>query len=149
MTEFTKQEFIRLIDLLPQTDPRTNDYLTLLHSIECFDSIANSIDEMDNLRRIDLAENRPAEVKPTVEPEKIVELPTAPVEEPEKTAELPTAPVEEPKKTYEAPDIRAALVAAKAKGIEVKDILSAFGVDNFGALPASKYNDLMEALEVL
>lgn len=150
MTEFTKNEFVRLIDLLPQTDPRSNDYLALLRSIECFDSMANSIDEMDGLRSLDLSAER-------TEP-RVVELATAkpiPVIDKyeEEHRDPPPAPIEEEKKeeeqTYDASTVRKALVDARSRGVDVKEILSGFGVANFGALPAAKYGALMDALEVL
>lgn len=183
MTEFVKQEFLRLIDLLPQTDPRTNEYLTLLHSIECFDSLANSVDEMDGLRRIDLMEDRIAEQTAVEEKtKKIVEIATAkPVESgvarPQQTApdflDDPTAtnavkpipvidkyeeehrdpppappkPVEEEK--IDPSEVRKALVAARARGIDSKEILSGFGVTHFQELPANKYRALLDALEVI
>ena len=167
MTEFVKQEFLRLIDLLPQTDPRTNEYLTLLHSIECFDSIANSVDEMDGLRRIDLMEDRIAEQTAVEEQaKKIVEIAKTPVTEegggkvvpftapdfPEAAAEEETAPPklklpEEEK--IDPSEVRKALVAARARGIDSKEILSGFGVTHFQELPANKYRALLDALEVI
>ena len=161
MTEFVKQEFLRLIDLLPQTDPRTNEYLTLLHSIECFDSIANSVDEMDGLRRIDLMEDRIAEQKTIAEQaKKIVEIAqdnvvpfTAPdfpepAAEEETAAELPKLKLTEEEK-IDPSEVRKALVAARARGIDSKEILSGFGVTHFQELPASKYRALLDALEVI
>lgn len=168
MTEFVKQEFLRLVDLLPQTDPRTNEYLTLLHSIECFDSIANSVDEMDGLRRIDLMEDRIAEQTAVEEQtKKIVEIAKTPITEedggvvpftapdfPEPAAEEQTAaelpkpkPPEEEK--IDPSEVRKALVAARARGIDSKEILSGFGVTHFQELPASKYRALLDALEVI
>lgn len=165
MTEFVKQEFLRLIDLLPQTDPRTNEYLTLLHSIECFDSIANSVDEMDGLRRIDLMEDRIAEQTAVEEQaKKIVEIAkTSDTEEgggkvvpftapdfPEPAAEEETAPPKPPEEEKIDPsEVRKALVAARARGIDSKEILSGFGVTHFQELPASKYRALLDALELL
>lgn len=167
MTEFVKQEFLRLIDLLPQTDPRTNEYLTLLHSIECFDSLANSVDEMDGLRRIDLTEGRIAEQTAVEEQaKKIVEIAKASDTEedggkvvpftapdfPEPTAEEEAAPPklklpEEEK--IDPSEVRKALVAARARGIDSKEILSGFGVTHFQELPANKYRALLDALEVI
>jgi hypothetical protein len=159
MTEFTKNEFVRLIDLLPQTDPRSNDYLTLLRSIECFDSIANSIDEMDGLRSLDLSAERtePRVVElATVKPIGVVgafkEMPPTVPAEPAVEEKPEPAPIEEKKEeeqTYDASTVRKALVDARSRGVDVKEILSGFGVANFGALPAAKYGALMDALEVL
>jgi hypothetical protein len=142
MTEFVKKEFLRLIDLLDQTDPRSQEYLTLLHSIECFDSMANSIDEIDKLRSLDVLEDR-------IEEQKIVADQAAKVAEIAKDNVVPfTAPdfpAEE--KTYEASEVRKALVDAKGNGVNVKEILGSFGAENFGALPAAKYGELMARLQ--
>ena len=142
MTEFVKKEFLRLIDLLDQTDPRSQEYLTLLHSIECFDSLANSIDEIDNLRSLDLMEDRLAE-------KKIVADQAAKVTEIAKDNVVPFTAPDFPAeaKTYEASEVRKALVDAKGNGVNVKEILGSFGAENFGALPAAKYGELMARLE--
>ena len=63
----------------------------------------------------------------------------------EKTAEDKT--VEE--KTYDASEVRKALVEVKAKGVDVKEVLSEFGVADFRALPAAKYGALMKKLEAM
>lgn len=146
MTEFVKKEFLRLIDLLDQTDPRSQEYLTLLHSIECFDSMANSIDEIDKLRSLDLMEDRIEEQKTLADQAaKVAEIAkdnvvpfTAPDFPAEKTEEA---------KTYEASEVRKALVDAKGNGVNVKEILGSFGAENFGALPAAKYGELMARLQ--
>ena len=167
MTEFVKQEFLRLIDLLPQTDPRTNEYLTLLHSIECFDSIANSVDEIDGLRKVDLSQGEyPAEQPKIVEVVGVAPFttPDFPAETPEeqeghevaelvkKVVEAQSAPPklklpEEEK--IDPSEVRKALVAARARGIDSKEILSGFGVTHFQELPANKYRALLDALEVI
>lgn len=146
MTEFVKKEFLRLIDLLDQTDPRSQEYLTLLHSIECFDSMANSIDEMDKLRTLDLMEDRLAEKKTVAEQAaKVAEIAKDNVV-PFTAPDFPAEQTEEAK-TYSASDVRKALVDAKGKGVNVKEILGSFGAENFSALPAAKYGELMARLE--
>ena len=177
MTEFVKKEFLRLIDLLDQTDPRSQEYLTLLRSIESFDSLANSIDELDKLRSLDLMEDRLAEKKTVADQAaKVAEIAkdnvvpfTAPdfPNDPTATNEVkpigvvgkfkempPTVPAEPPvedktveEKTYEASEVRKALVDAKGNGVNVKEILGSFGAENFGALPAAKYGELMARLQ--
>lgn len=163
MTEFVKKEFLRLVDLLPQTDPRTNEYLTLLHSIECFDSIANSVDEIDRLREVDLSggEYPEGQIVQVVGVNPITKQETTPVVEEtrpipvidkyeEEHRDPPPAPAEELKEEKIDPsEVRKALVAARARGIDSKEILSGFGVTHFQELPASKYRALLDALEVI
>lgn len=184
MTEFSKQELLRLVDRIPETDPTSTAYHVLMQSIECFNSLALTVDEIVALRdgdaHDDLVEQQEAvtaqakfisdnivELKAAVDPEKVPvhpipefpDDPTAtnevkpigvvgkfkemPVEE--KTAEDKT--VEE--KTYAASDVRKALVEVKARGVDVKEVLSEFGVTDFRALPASKYGALMKKLEAM
>ena len=52
-----------------------------------------------------------------------------------------------PEKTYEMAEVRAALVAARRRGVNVTELLKEYGVDNFGAFPAGKYGELMKRLE--
>lgn len=156
MRQFTKDEFLRLIGYLGNTNPTSQEYLTLLHSIECFDSIANTIDEIDRLREVDLSGGEYPEgqivqvvgVNPITKqetPAEVEEIKPV-VEEPD-----PPAPAEEPKgeKTYDASEVRKALVAARARGVDSKEVLAGFGVSHFQELPASKYGALMDALELL
>ena len=167
MTEFSKNELLRLVDTIPETDPTTTAYHVLMQSIECFNSLALTVDEILALRDGSPA-NRPAEKVKEIAQDNVVPF-TAPdfpadtkdevpegclhvvvprTDEPpveDKTAEEKT--VEE--KTYAASDVRKALVEVKAKGVDVKEILSEFGVTDFRALPAAKYNALMMRLEAM
>lgn len=61
-------------------------------------------------------------------------------------ADPPAQVSSEPEKTYEMSEVRAALVAARRRGVNVTEILKEYGVDNFGAFPAGKYGELMERL---
>lgn len=164
MRQFTKDEFLRLIGHLNSTDPTTPAYLTLLQSIECFDSIANTIDEIDRLRDVDLSqgEYQEGQIVHVVGVNPITKQETTPVVEETKSVPVtdkyeeehrdpPPAPVEEKKeeKTYDASEVRKALVAARARGVDSKEVLAGFGVSHFQELPASKYGALMDALELL
>lgn len=170
MTEFSKQELLRLVDRIPETDPTTTAYHMLMQSIECFNALALTVDEILALRDAqayeDLMEERglvkqQAEKVKEIAQDNVVPFtapaapwdevastsPTVPAEPPveEKTAEDKT--VEE--KTYAASDVRKALVEVKAKGVDVKEVLSEFGVTDFRALPAAKYGALMARLEAM
>jgi hypothetical protein len=59
-----------------------------------------------------------------------------------------TAPVTEPK-TYSSSEVRKALVDARGRGVDVKAVLAAVGAENFAAVPAAKYGEVMAKLEVI
>lgn len=172
MTEFTKKECLRLIDKLSETDPTTEAYHILLSSIERFDSIGNTVDEIAQLREaaaehvvIDVSAikeqmKKRAEAAPEddgthpIPPELVVPFETedfpAEVKDdlvkdvPPPAEEKKEEPVEE--KVYESSDVRAALVDARGRGVNVGEILQKFGVSNFQFLPASQYGELIKAL---
>ena len=180
MTEFSKQELLRLVDKIPETDPTSPAYHMLMQSIECFNALALTVDEIIALRDAqayeDLMERRglakqQAEQHPIEQQaeqhlieqqtEKVAQdnvvpftAPAAPWDEVASTS--PTVPVEPAvedktveEKTYAASDVRKALVEVKAKGVDVKEVLSEFGVTDFRALPAAKYGALMARLEAM
>ena len=85
------------------------------------------------------------QIKDSVETCPVVERPETPApakQEPVTPAPAP-APVES---QYSMTDVRAALAKARSKGVNVSDIIRAFGVDNFTALDASKYPAVMAKL---
>ena len=166
---FVLRELGRLVDLLPQTDPRSADYQMLLRSIECLDAMGQTINEIED-KLIAVSESaREPEKKPEVElsgkvislgdasgvtvaPFTAPDFPEALTVDPETDfAEAPKA--EEAKaeeaKTYDPSDVRKALVDARAKGVNVKAILAKVGADNFTAVPASRYAEIMKELEVV
>ena len=164
MTEFSKNELLRLVDKIPETDPTTTAYHVLMQSIECFNSLALTVDEIIALRDAqayeDLMEQgglvkQQAEKIKEIAQDNVVPFttPAAPWEEKVPESEEGFDPeVEEPKqeeKTYAASDVRKALVEVKAKGVDVKEVLSEFGVTDFRALPAAKYGQLMARLEAM
>lgn len=164
MTEFSKQELLRLVDKIPETDPTSTAYHVLMQSLECYTSLALTVDEIIALRDAqvyeDLMEQRglvkqQAEKIKEIAQDNVVPFtaPDAPWEEKVPESEEGFDPeVEEPKqeeKTYAASDVRKALVEVKAKGVDVKEVLSEFGVADFRALPAAKYGALMKKLEAM
>ena len=170
MTEFTKQECFRLIDKLAETDPTTEAYHILLSSIERFDSIGNTVDEIAQLREaateqvvIDVAAIKeqmqkraeaastptsPPEddVAHTIPPELVVPFEVAdfPAEVKDDLVKDAPPPVEE--ETYTSSQVRKALVDARKAGVDVKALLAEFGADNFSAVPAGKYGAIMRKL---
>lgn len=160
MTEYSKKEFRRLLDKVPETDPSTTAYHVLMQSIEMFNAIALTIDEfldsgvvppqeqvigVNNVNVVPFtAPDFPAETPEEQEGHEVAELVKKVVE-----AQPAPPPEKAEEKTYTSPEVRKALVDARGKGVNVKEILAGFGAENFQALPASKYGALMEALEVI
>ena len=166
MTEFTKQECLRLIDKLAETDPATEAYHILLSSIERFDSIGNTVDEIAQLREgaaQQVVINLPG-LKEQMK-QLAVEAPTPPAPEdnvvPFEATDFPAEvkddlvkdvpPADPPaeEKTYDPAEVRTALCDARNKGVNVSAVLQKYGVNNFQNLPASQYGALMKELEAL
>ena len=161
MTEFTKLEFFRLIEKLKDTDPSTTAYHILLQSIESFDSIAKTVDDIAAMRDEDAheavvvgagwvkgQEGKVVELTATIDPDKVPvhPIPVVPFEATDFPAETTMNPPEDKKNSYDPADVRKALLDARGRGVNVKEILRGFGADGFQAVPAEKYGALMEAL---
>lgn len=158
MTEYSANELRRIIAMIPQTDPTTTEYHILLQSLECFAGIMESIEEiMEQVGEPDAedgaivkVEFRP-EAALAVKPESIFHPePESPFPEPEDKAEeeKPKAEPTEPARVWEMAEVRAALVEARrSKGINITELLKEFGVENFSAFPAGRYDELMKRLE--
>lgn len=155
MTAFVKEELLRLVDRIPQTDPTTAEYHILLRSIEYLDAIGSTIDAIVTEASEEMRKDRDAE-KQTVEEQtaKVIEIAKAVAKaepEPEPTPKEEATP--EPKaeltganKVWSAAEVRKALVEAKGAGVDVKGLLLSVGVDSFPALPAARYAELMARL---
>lgn len=139
MTEYSRKEFRRLLDKVPETDPSTTAYHVLMQSIEMFNAIALTIDDFLDPGGVPPQECPVDNVVPFNATDFPADVKDEPAPPPEKAEE----------KTYTSPEVRKALVDARGKGVNVKEILAGFGAENFQALPASKYGALMEALEVI
>jgi hypothetical protein len=103
---------------------------TLLQCEEMYEAALNAVGEYTG-------DAAPAEAK-------VVEFPgvdTTPFE----TTPDPAPAVEETVE-YKMEDVRAALVEARRKGMNVTELLKEFGVENFSAFPAGKYGELMARL---
>lgn len=145
MQSFVLEELGRLVDMLPQTDPRSPDYQMLLRSIECLDAMGQSINDVQQARLLQEAEDSKSLAEDALVEDKVIPF-TAPEFPEEPPAVEETSAIEA--KTYEASDVRKALVDAKAKGANVKELMQKIaGADNFGAVPAGKYAELMAAIE--
>ncbi len=153
-TKFNMAEFERLIHLIPETDPRSNEYGTLLMSIERFLYFANVIAEIQGVLGEDVTSiiTQPTEIvqfnPPVAEDEKF--------EEPESVVQDPAPVVEEETKVeeskYEMADVKKAIQKARMDGkiSSAKEwIKENFDVDGFSAIPASRYGEVMQKLKEL
>lgn len=153
MTAFVKEELLRLVDRIPQTDPTSAEYHILLRSIEYLDAIGSTIDAIVTEASEEMRKDLEAE-KQTVEEQtaKVIEIAKAVAKaEPEPAPK--EEPIPEPKaeltganKVWSAAEVRKALVEAKGAGVDVKGLLLSVGVDSFPALPAARYAELMARL---
>ena len=137
-TEFNKTELKRIIDLIPQTDPRSREYAQLLECIERYIYFANVIAAAQAFIEQD---EQPV---PQVVPE-IVQF-NPPVAEEEKFEE----PEAEDTTEYDPAVVKALVTKARAekKISSIKDWISTnFGVDGFSAIPAKQYPRVMAKLK--
>ena len=165
MTETVKQEFMRLVDLLPQTDPRTEAYHILLSSIERFDAIGSTINDMVDVVHSEAALDavtteagwvkdqvgKVVELTARIDPDKVPvhPIPTVPFTAPDFPAETEEKKPEPAPPSLSASDVRKLLVEARGRGVNVKEVLKGFGADSFQALPADRYEDLAAALRAV
>ena len=153
MTEFSKNELLRLVDKIPETDPTTTAYHVLMQSIECFNSLALTVDEIIALRDAqvyeDLMEQRGLIKQQADKIKEIAQDNVIPFEAPDFPAETEEKKPEPAPPTLSASDVRKLLVEARGRGANVKEILKGFGADSFQALPADRYEDLAAALRAV
>lgn len=156
MKRFLKEELLRLVDKIPQTDPTTSSYHMLLHSIEALDAIGSTIEAILAMSDEDEAGEGgtvtpfPAPVEPIGPLEPVPQpAPVTPIPEPIPVPAPVEPPVETEKAKITAPDVRKALLDAKKRGVDVKAVLQKFYANNFQNLPEEKYADFMAALEVM
>lgn len=155
-------ELQRMLVRQTELDPSSVEYSNLLRNIEVLAGTAELyIDIMDYLKDAGMFSEEPEKiVQVTVHPEIAKAMheaadehpvespfPDAEEEAPSKVVELPAVKDEAAQKSYEMTEVRAALVEARKKGVNVSALLKEFGVENFGAFPAGKYGELMKRLE--
>lgn len=87
----------------------------------------------------------PEEVNIAGVPEQVQPDPVEPETAPEEVQPEPQTGVDEPKFTMV--EVRAALAKARAKGVNVAEIVRSFGVESFPEIPASQYGAVMAKLE--
>lgn len=145
-TEFNKTELKRIIDLIPQTDPRSREYAQLLECIERYIYFANVIAAAQAF--IEKDEQSVRGIMPTDIPESNIIPFNPPVAEEEKFEE----PEAEDTTEYDPAVVKALVTRARAekKISSIKEWISTnFGVDGFSAIPAKQYPQVMAKLKEL
>lgn len=152
-------ELQRMLVRQTELDPSSVEYSNLLRNIEVLTGTADLyIDIMDYLKDAGMFSGEPDRiVDVTLHPELVKAMadehpvespfPDAEEEAPSKVVELHPVKDEAAQKSYEMTEVRAALVEARKKGVNVSALLKEFGVENFGAFPAGRYGELMARLE--
>ncbi len=164
--EIIGAEITRLVNKLPEIDPVVSPEM-YHRTIDMAHNLMSLGERIDN-------HNRCAELTPVCtcnelpKPVFIPHTPEHPVDNvtpfPEPSTEEYVAPVmddpnvlpatkpepgPEPAKTYSMPEVRAALAQSRKKGVNVNEFLQGLGYDNFTAVPAAKYGEVMAELEKL
>ncbi len=143
------EKYNQLLDKLEATDP-------VQHPRE-FGDVLDMLDRMHfAFDRLRLREHNV--VREIGEAIPISRVGLTPVEKPEPSIEELTRRVmdnviyteepapEEPTKTYTKEEVRAALAKSRKNGVNVTELLDELGYDNFSAVPAGKYGEIMAKL---
>lgn len=134
-----RAKYNQLIDLLEETDPikHPGEFVSVL---DLLDRLHFSIDRQFDHNYPVPVNTAPAPVTETAEP--YVEETPVTVMEPASDPE----PAKDTGTSYTKEDVRAALAKARKSGVNVAELLGELGYDNFSAVPAGKYGEIMARL---
>ena len=166
MREEIRSEFRRMLDLLPEVDPTTEEYHTLLNSMEHLGMVQEFLEGV--IEELDGGQIIKVEYIPVSEQvcngdcagcddcksgaEEALEVTGVEPEEPEQQTEevAEEAQVsEEPAKTYDMVDVRKALIDARNRGVDIKAVLKTYAATNMTNLKPEFYAEVMAKLEEL
>ena len=129
LTEAQERAF-KQIDLTEGCEMGSEEFARLIHTAEQLRWMTAPHEDFP------VAEIVPEQVQPApVEPETV----------PEEVQPEPQTGVDEPKFTMA--EVRAALAKARAKGVNVAEIVRSFGVESFPEIPEAQYGAVMAKLE--
>ena len=133
--EILRREYYRVVDRLGEVDPVMNPrlYKELLTIVE---NLAWHVQGGPQVMCTSTVDEIIEEVKS--EPKLV---------EPEPEPAVPEMDEPEEEKTYTKEEVRAALAKSRKNGTNVAELLQDMGYDNFTAVPAAKYGELMLKLE--
>lgn len=129
--EFYKHEEDRIIPMLRNATPGTDEYQALLRDLNNLTYVA--IQTIDTTERMAFAEENEASNAP-------VKLTTLTPVEPE------PEPEPEPESSVTFDELKSRFVAAARAGVDVGTIIANWGYNKLSDVPKSQYADLLEAL---
>lgn len=138
--EYLKAEVRRLLKTLPTVNPASYDYCQLLSNLEMVLGSTDLIGLAISESGYDVPAEDQLGVLPDKAPEPEPEPAPAPATEPEPETETPS---------YSMVEVRTALGEARRRGVNIAELVRSFGVNNFTAIPAGSYPELMRKLEEL
>ncbi|MBP5462211.1 MAG: hypothetical protein J6Y20_08820 [Lachnospiraceae bacterium] len=160
MSKHVASELERLLSLQPTLDPSTDSYTILCRNLEI---LACQADMYDAIEQYIKGANEPdgtvtsvvmhpalSEKLESIADEHPVEgspFPAADEEAPSKVVELHPVVEDAAQVSYKFEEVREALVDVRKKGVNIKEVLREFGVEDFSAFPAGRYGELMKRLE--
>jgi len=161
MRKSMRDELRRLIGLIPETDPTSIEYHTLLASFEGLYNLAGPLEEiLDELDKEDLADNI-VDIKvipggvpcgedcATCDACENAQISSSNSTESVTAGEDKQEPAAEPEETYDPVTVRKALLDARKEGVDIKAIFRVIGATNFSDLPPEKYGTVMAMLKEL
>ena len=140
--DILRKKYDMLLDALEQSDPIKYPQ-EFLHVLDLLDRLHFAMGERHPVETLNATCNPVERSEPSIEefaPPVITPLP-----DPIPEMEEPT----EETKTYTKEEVRAELAKARKRGVNVAELLQEFGVDQFPAVPASRYGELMDKLAEL
>lgn len=137
-----QERAFRQIDLTAGCEMGSEDFARLIHAAEQLRWMTMPHEDIPvpEIAPDEPEEDEPKKDLPKIRVERIGNQMLAEVVEPE-----PQTGADEPKFTMV--EVRAALAKARAKGVNVAEIVRSFGVESFPEIPESQYGAVMAKLE--
>lgn len=139
--DILQRELTRCALALTEMDPAREhkSYGELVTTVQSLIWMTNAPDTASPVVGVEQEPYIPAEIK-VIPAEEMTE------EDKADAAAVIEAAEEAKTKEYTREEVRAALARSRKTGVNVPELLAEFGVDNFSALPAGKYPELMARL---
>lgn len=139
--DILQRELTRCALALTEMDPAREhkSYGELVNTVQSLIWMTNAPDTASPVVGVEREPYIPAEIK-VIPAEEMTE------EDKADAAAVIEAAEEAKAKEYTREEVRAALARSRKTGVNVPELLAEFGVDNFSALPAGKYPELMARL---
>ena len=137
--DILQRELTRCALALTEMDPAREhkSYGELVNTVQSLIWITTAPDTASPSVGVEQEPYSPAEIKV---------IPAEEMTEEDKADAAAVIEAAEEAKTYSREEVRAALAKSRKNGVNVTELLAKFGVDNFSALPAAKYPELMARL---